>query len=81
MDPLVLVVHKVVGGAAGLALFWWILYRGVLDAKKRAGRAGIGGQFMATVLIQNRILNRSAAVFAWCPGEDLNLHECYPTGT
>jgi hypothetical protein len=17
----------------------------------------------------------------WCPGEDLNLHECYPTGT
>ena len=18
---------------------------------------------------------------SWCPGEDLNLHECYPTGT
>lgn len=50
MDPLVLVVLKVVGGSAGLALFWYILYRGVLDAKKRAGRAGIGGQLMATAL-------------------------------
>jgi len=50
MDPLLLVVLNVVGGAAGLVLFWYILYRGVLDAKKKAGRAGVGGQLMATAL-------------------------------
>jgi hypothetical protein len=51
MDPLLLVVLKVVGGTAGLALFWYLLYRGVLEAKKKAGRASIGGQIMATALM------------------------------
>jgi len=50
VDPLLLVMLKVVGGAAGVALFWYILYRSVLDAKKRAGRAGFGGQLLATAL-------------------------------
>ena len=50
MDPLLVLVLKVCGGAAGFALFVYVLYRCVLDAKKRAGRAGIGGQLMATAL-------------------------------
>ena len=50
MDPLLLVVLKVVGGAAGVGLFYYVLYRVVLDAKKKVGRAGIGGQLMATAL-------------------------------
>jgi hypothetical protein len=50
VDALLLVVFKVGGGAAALALFWYVLYRGVLDARKKAGRAGVGGQLMATVL-------------------------------
>jgi hypothetical protein len=50
MDPLLLVVLKVVGGAAGFALFAYLFYRGVLFAK-RPGRAGIGGQLMGNVLV------------------------------
>ena len=50
MDPLLLVALKVVGGAAGVGLFWYVLYRAVLDARKKAGRAGIGGELMATAL-------------------------------
>jgi hypothetical protein len=50
MDPLLLVVLKAVGAGAGVGLFWYILYRAVLDAKRKAGRAGIGGQLMATAL-------------------------------
>jgi hypothetical protein len=50
MDRLMLVVLEVVGGAAALGVFWYILYRVVLDTKKKGARAGIGGQLMATVL-------------------------------
>ncbi len=50
MDPLLLVVLKVVGGAAGFALFVYILYRGVLSAKK-PGRAGIGGELIGNALM------------------------------
>ncbi len=50
MNSLLLVVLKVVGGAAGFALFVYILYRGVLFAKK-PGRAGIGGQIMGNALM------------------------------
>jgi hypothetical protein len=50
MDPLVLVVLKVVGVSAGFLVFWYLLYRFVLDTRKRAGRVGIGGQLMATAL-------------------------------
>ena len=49
MDPLLLVVLNVVGSAAGIGLFYYLLYRAVLSAKKK-GRAGVGGQLMATVL-------------------------------
>jgi hypothetical protein len=49
MDPLLLVVVNVVGGAAGVGLFYYGLYRAVLSAKKK-GRAGVGGQLMATAL-------------------------------
>jgi hypothetical protein len=47
--PLLLVVLNVVGGVAGVGLFYYILYLAVLSAKKK-GRAGIGGQLMATAL-------------------------------
>jgi hypothetical protein len=59
MDPQLRVVLEVVGGAAGLGLFWYYLYRAVLETRKRAGRVGIplrglprvvGGALMATVL-------------------------------
>ena len=50
MDPLLVVVLKVVGGAAGFALFVYVLYRGVMVAKK-AGRAGMGGQIVGTALM------------------------------
>ena len=50
MDPLLLIVLKVCSGAAIFALFVYLLYRCVLETKKRAGRAGIGGQIMATAL-------------------------------
>ena len=50
MDPPLLVVLKVVGGAAGFALFVYGLYRGVLSAKK-PGRAGIGGELMGNALM------------------------------
>ena len=50
MDALLVVVLKVCSGAAGLALFVYLLCRCALDAKKRASRAGIGGQIMATAL-------------------------------
>ena len=49
MDPLLLVVLNVFGGAAGVGLFYYLLYRAVLSARKK-GRAGVGGQLMATVL-------------------------------
>jgi len=49
MDPLLLVVLNVVGGAAAVGLFYYLLYRAVLSARK-TGRAGVGGQLMATVL-------------------------------
>ena len=49
MDPLLLVVLNVVGGVAGVGLFYYFLYRAVLSAMKK-GRAGIGGQLMATAL-------------------------------
>jgi hypothetical protein len=49
MNPLLLVVLNVVAGAAGVGLFYYVLYRAVLSAKKK-GRAGIGGQLMATAL-------------------------------
>src|SRR5688500_18055918 len=50
MDALLGVVLKVCSGAAGFALFVYLLCRCVVDAKKRAKRAGIGGQIMATAL-------------------------------
>ena len=50
MNSLLLVVLKVVGGAAGFALLAYILYRGVLFARK-PGRAGIGGQIMGNALM------------------------------
>lgn len=50
MDPLLLVVLKVVGGTAGFGVLWYLLYRAVLDAKKR-GRTGVGGQIMASALM------------------------------
>ena len=50
MDPLLVVVLKVVGGAAGFGLFVYVLYRGVMAAKK-AGRAGMGGQIVGTALM------------------------------
>jgi len=49
MDPLLLVVLNVVGGAAAVGLFYYLLYRAVLSARKKC-RAGVGGQLMATVL-------------------------------
>ena len=49
MDPLLLVVLNVVGGFAGIGLFYYFLYRAALSARKK-GRAGIGGQLMATAL-------------------------------
>ena len=49
MKPLLLVVPNVVGGVAGVGLFYYFLYRAVLSARKK-GRAGMGGQLMATVL-------------------------------
>lgn len=49
MDRLLLVVLNVVVGAAGVGLFYYFLYRAVLSAKKK-GRAGVGGQLMATAL-------------------------------
>ena len=49
MHPLLLVMLNVVGGVAGVGLFYYVLYRAVLSARKK-GRAGIGGQFMATAL-------------------------------
>lgn len=49
MDPL-LVVLNVVGAAAGFALFVYVLYRGVLFAKK-PGRASLGGELMGNVLM------------------------------
>jgi hypothetical protein len=49
MDPLLLVVLKVVGAVAGIGLFYYFLYRAVLSARKK-GRAGVGGQLMATAL-------------------------------
>ena len=49
MDPLLLVVVKVVGAVAGIGLFYYCMYRAVLSARKK-GRAGIGGQLMATAL-------------------------------
>ena len=49
MDPLLLVALKVVGAVAGIGLFYYFLYRAVLSARKK-GRAGIGGQLMATAL-------------------------------
>jgi hypothetical protein len=50
MDPLLSVAIQVVGGAAGFALFVYVLYRGVMLAKK-AGRAGMGGQIVGTALM------------------------------
>ena len=50
MDALLVAVLKICAGAAGFAMFVYLLYRCVLDAKKRARRAGIGGQIMATAL-------------------------------
>ena len=49
MDPLLLVVLKVVGAVAGIGLFYYFLYRAVLSARRK-GRAGLGGQLMATAL-------------------------------
>ena len=46
---LLLVVLNVVCGAAGVGVFYYFLYRAVLSARKK-GRAGFGGQLMATVL-------------------------------
>jgi hypothetical protein len=37
MDPLVVLVLKVVGGAGGIALFVYVLYRLVLAARKIGG--------------------------------------------
>jgi hypothetical protein len=50
MDPLPLVVLRVGGSAAGFALFVYILYRGVLFAKK-PGRAAVGAELMGNALM------------------------------
>jgi hypothetical protein len=50
MNSLLLVVLKVGGGAAAFALLMYLLYRGVLFARK-PGRAGIGGQLMGSALM------------------------------
>ena len=49
MESLLFVVLNVVGGVAAVGLFYYFLYRAVLSARKK-GRAGIGGQLMATAL-------------------------------
>ena len=51
MHPLLVLVLKVCGGAAGFAVFVYLLCRCVSAAKKRAGRAGVSGQLMATALM------------------------------
>jgi hypothetical protein len=50
MHPFLILVVKVCAGAAAFVLFAYVLYRCVVDAKKRAGRASLGGQLMATAL-------------------------------
>jgi hypothetical protein len=50
MDPLIVVVLKVVGTVSVFALLWYGGYRAVSAAKKR-GRAGLGGQILGTVLM------------------------------
>ena len=45
MDPLVVLVLKVVGGAGGVALFVYVLYRLVLAARK-IGRTETGAQIV-----------------------------------
>ena len=110
MESLLLVVLNVVGSVAGVGLFYYFLHRAVLSARKK-GRAGIGGQLMATALTlssgtsldparevasesqklkrnqdgrgdpESRFSTVAPRALRWCPGEDLNLHECYPTGT
>jgi hypothetical protein len=50
MDPLLPAMLKVVGSAAGFALFVYILYRGVLFAKK-PGRAAVGAELMGNALM------------------------------
>lgn len=51
MNPLLVAVLKTIGVAAGFALCVYVLYRAVRAVKKRAGRAGIGGEVMSLALM------------------------------
>lgn len=79
MDALLPVAFKVVGGTAGLLLLWYILYRGVLDARKKAGRAGIGGHPSRQVQVKGDApLNTSAQVIQLrlCLRDDRRIWRC-----
>jgi hypothetical protein len=49
VDSLAVLILKVAGGGAGFALFVYVLYRGVLAAK-RLGSKGSGGQAVGIFL-------------------------------
>ena len=55
MDPLVVAVLKAVGTVGGVALFVYVLYRGVLGAKK-ASRTGSGELLVGLLMFLGTVM-------------------------